>query len=48
MYALYLLAGEAAKLVEAVWRHAYRYMVQRIEAHSTVGPDPALLRVLTT
>ncbi|HET9449755.1 MAG TPA: GNAT family N-acetyltransferase [Aggregicoccus sp.] len=68
VYALYLEpladprtqlpSAEAAQLVEAVWRRAYRirdplqwetyrYMMQRLEGRETVGPDPALLRVLS-
>ena len=69
VYALYLepLADlrtelpptEAAQLVEAVWRRAYRirdpehwetyrYMMKRLEGRETVGPDPALLRMLSS
>jgi GNAT superfamily N-acetyltransferase len=49
---------EAAQLVEAVWRRAYRiraplqwetyrYMMEQLEARDTVGPDPTLMRVLS-
>ncbi|MBF5041835.1 hypothetical protein FGE12_05490 [Aggregicoccus sp. 17bor-14] len=54
-----LPAREAAGLVEAVWRRAYRirdpvhwetyrYMLRRLEGRTTVGPDPALLRALSS
>ena len=67
VYALYLepladrraelSAEEAARLVEAVWRRAYRirdpqqretyrYMMQRLEGRERVGADPALLAQL--
>jgi GNAT superfamily N-acetyltransferase len=54
-----LPADEVARVVEAIWRRAYRireplqrdtfqYMMKQLEGRETVGPDPDFLRPLTS